>query len=368
MNGNRLPTEAGSARASPTSGLIDLSERLERSLERWREPGAAELCALLREMVGDAADVGEATQLERLKGAVYRLRIGGPPDRTVVLKRHRPAVAQTDRLVVEQWLPALGLGDGCPRLLAAAAERAGRWVWHVYEDLGDESLAVQRLPWRLEAAVDFIAELHTRAANHPILAEVRWRARDHGVYFFTANLRDSIATLEALAIPPRDVPHEFARARERLLHRLYSLREEAPRRVQAMEEAGGPETVLHGDLWPKNVFVPTTADGSRPRLIDWDHVGVGPWWYDVSTFLYQSSPEERPGIMQRYRAAVERAGWRLPGDRALNLLCHTAESARYTHCILWAALALLTEGAEWGITELIEFERWFDALRPPLPD
>ena len=56
MNGNRLPTEAGSARASPTSGLIDLSERLERSLERWREPGAAELCALLREMVGDAAD------------------------------------------------------------------------------------------------------------------------------------------------------------------------------------------------------------------------------------------------------------------------------------------------------------------------
>src|SRR5437016_5785746 len=236
------PGLMGVSMASRTSVTGDLRE-LERALEQWQEPGAANLCELLERMVGDGIGAGSerTMQLERLKQAVYRLRIGSAPSRTLVLKRHPPAVAQADRLLVERWLPALGLGDGCPRLLAAAAERAGRWVWHVYEDLGDESLAVQRLPWRLEAAVDFIAELHTRAANHPILAEVRWRARDHGVYFFTANLRDSIATLEALAIPPRDVPHEFARARERLLHRLYSLREEAPRRVQAMEEAGGPE-------------------------------------------------------------------------------------------------------------------------------
>src|SRR5437660_1462050 len=122
---------------------------------------------------------------------------------TRVLKRHPPAVAQADRLLVERWLPALGLGDGCPRLVAAAAEREGRWVWHVYEDLGDESLAVQRVPQRLAAAVDFIAELHTRAAGHALLPEVRWRARDHGVHFFTANLGDAIGALEALATPAR---------------------------------------------------------------------------------------------------------------------------------------------------------------------
>ena len=135
-----------------------------------------------------------------------------------------------------------------------------------------------------------------------------------------------------------------------------------------MEEAGGPETLLHGDLWPKNVFVPLSVDGSRPRLIDWDQVGVGPFSYDLSTFLYQSSPEERPSILRRYRAAMERAGWRLPTDAVLNLLCHTAESARYCHCILWAALAVLSEGAEWGIVEVMDFERWFAALRPPLPE
>lgn len=359
MNTNRLHVEAASATRSTQA---------ERLLGQWHEPGAAELCELLQEMGGDAAGSGPTPQLERLKSAVYRFRMGGASSRTVVLKRLRPTIAQADRLVVERWLPAVGLGDGCPRLLGAVAERAGCWVWHVYEDLGDESLATRRLPARLGAAVDFIAELHIRAARHTILPEARWRARDHGVHFFTANLYDAIGALEALATPPREVPGEFAGARERLLRRLDGLREDAPRRIRVMEEAGGPETLLHGDLWPKNVFVSTHAHGARARLIDWDHVGVGPWSYDVSTFLYQSSPEERPAILQRYREAVDRAGWRFPRDRELNLLCHTAESARYTHCILWAALALLSEGAEWGAAELIDFERWFEALRPPLPE
>src|SRR2546430_10001013 len=48
-----------------------------------------------------------------LKPAVYRLQVGQAPGRALVLKRHPPAVAQTDRLVVERWLPALDLADGC---------------------------------------------------------------------------------------------------------------------------------------------------------------------------------------------------------------------------------------------------------------
>jgi len=270
--------------------------------------------------------------------------------------------------VVERWLPAFDLGDGCPQLLAAVAEPEGSWVWHVYEDLGDGNLAADRLPWRLDAAVDFMAELHLRAARHPLLPEVRWRARDHGVHFLTSNVRDAVAALEALATPPRDAPPAFAGARERLLQCLYALRDDAPRRVRLLEEAGGPDTLLHGDLWPKNVFVSMTPAGPRARLIDWDHVGVGPASYDVSTFLYQSAPEERWAILRRYREAVERKGWRLPDPGALNLLFHTAECARYAHCVVWAAMALLHDGAEWGIGELMDFEHWFRALRPPLAE
>src|SRR5438046_10699852 len=95
-----------------------------------------------------------------------------------------------------------------------------------------------------------------------------------------------------------------------------------------MDEAGGPDTLLHGDLGPKNIFVALASDGPCARLVDWDHVGVGPAGYDVSTLLYQSSPEERPWILRRYRGAVEPAGYRSAPADAAKRLCPTAETAR----------------------------------------
>ena len=115
------------------------------------------------------------------------------------------------------------------------------------------------------------------------------------------------------------------------------------------------------------MFVSLSAKAPSARLIDWDHVGAGPFSYDLSTFLYRSSADERPEILRRYRAAVERVGWRLPGQEELNLLFHTAESARHAHCILFDAMAL-HDGAEWAIGELMDYERWLGALRPPLTE
>jgi thiamine kinase-like enzyme len=354
--------------ASQIGEPIGVHERLGRSLEEWQEPGATELCDLVQRIVNESGDCAGTVDLEQLKPGVYRLRIGSDPMRTVVLKCLKPAIAQADRLVAERWLPALGLADRSPRLLAGAAQRDGCWVWHAYEDIGDEALNRRREPSRLAAAIALIADLHTRAAKHPLIPEVRWRARDHGVHFFMSNLRDAIAAFEALAALPRDVPPEFERARMRLLRRLYELREEAPHRVRVMEEAGGPDTLLHGDLWPKNVFVTANGNGIRAQLIDWDHVGVGPFSYDLSTFLYRSSPQERPWILQQYRDAVAPAGWQLAPLEELNLLFHTAESSRYIHCALFAAMALLHDDAEWAINEIIDWDGWFEALRPPFQD
>jgi thiamine kinase-like enzyme len=347
---------------------IDVRGRLSHSLEEWQEPGVTELCDLVQRMLNGAAGDAETVDLERLKRRVYRLRIGGDPMRTVMLKCLDPAIAQTDRLVAERWLPALGLAGRAPRILAGAAQRDGGPVWHAYEDIGDDTLTERREPLRLAAAVDLIAELHTRAAHHPLIPEVRWRACDHGAHFFTSNLRDAIAALEALATLHRAVPPAFARARARLLRRLYELLDDAPRRVSLIEQAGGPDTLLHGDLWPTNVFVTMAGAGVWAQFIDWDRVGAGPFSYDLSTFLYRSSADERPWILRRYREAVERAGWRLPALQELNLLFHTAESSRYAHCLLFAAMALLHDDAEWAINEIIEYDRWFTALRPPLPE
>ena len=353
---------------SLTSEAGGLRARLAHAFEPCRKPGTAELCQLLEEMLGGDVSPEQSIDLERLKQEVYRLRIGGEGGHSLVLKLLKPAVAQTDRLVAERWLPAVGLGDRCPRLLGAAAPRDGCWVWHVYEDLGHANLALRCEPGYLGAAIDLVVELHTRAAVHPLLPEVRWRARHHGAHFFTSSLCDAITALEALASCRREVPVEFPASRTRLLHGLRKLLEDAPRRVRVMEEVGGPDTLLHGDLWPKNVIVTVTDEGPRARLIDWDHVGAGPFSYDLSTFLYRSSPGERPWILQRYRETIERAGWRLPGNDDLNLLLHTAESARCVHCVLFDAMAILDEGAEWAIAELMDYEGWLAALRPPLAD
>src|SRR5256886_1347238 len=107
-----------------------------------------------------------------------------------------------------------------------------------------------------------------------------------------------------------------------------------------MEEAGEPETLLHGDLGPKNIFVALAGDHACARLIDWDHVGVGPASYDVSTLLYQSSPDYRPWLLCRYRAAAERAGYPLPEDRHLNALFYAALKAHLGRYGLADALAL----------------------------
>ena len=123
---------------------------------------------------------------------MYRIRDGVDSSRSLVLKRHRDAgTARRARLVRERWLPVLGLEARCPRVLGTAADRHGRWVWQVYEDLGNETLLARPDRGRLGAAVDLIAELHTRAAGHPLLCQVRAAGADYGMHYFTSALHDA---------------------------------------------------------------------------------------------------------------------------------------------------------------------------------
>jgi thiamine kinase-like enzyme len=286
-----------------------------------------------------------------------------------VLKRYDPWLARRNELVVRHWLPALGLAERCPRLLAAAAERRGSCVWHVYEDLGDGALdPTHPDPRRVEAVVDLIAELHTRAVGHALVPQCRHFCGNLGAPFFMANVQDAIAVLESLAPPRVEPTPEQGELRGRLLGRLYRLRRELPQRVRMLDELGGPDTLLHGDLWTTNALVADTTDGPTARLIDWDHAAVGPVSYDLSTFLYRFPREERPWILEAYRRAVGRAGWQLPAAEGLNALFETAEYARYANRIIWPAVALLEERAAWGFEQLAEVERWFDALKLALPD
>src|SRR5919198_2867820 len=127
----------------PATGRISsVIEGLDDVLASSSQPGLPELRAVLQEVVGGWYPTARLIGQQRLKSRVYRLRFeanGGV--RSLVLKRLDPSVAQRNQLVVTRWLPALGLRDSAPALLGVAAERSGRCVWHLYEDLGDRTLA-----------------------------------------------------------------------------------------------------------------------------------------------------------------------------------------------------------------------------------
>ncbi len=325
------------------------------------EPAWTELWQGLRALLHDADY--RVTSVQPLKAKVYRLQFDArAPWSSVVVKRMEPAVSQRTRLLATRWLPALGLEHACPRLLGTAADWRGEVVWHIHEDLGDDTLATRPVPELVEVAARQVAELHARAARHGVLPDVRRFGHGLGFEYFTTNVRDAIAALEALLAAGIPSPPSHAGLPERLLARLRALLAEAPRRAAVFERAAGPDTLLHGDLWTINMFVKGTAERPQLRLVDWDRVDVGPVSYDLSTFLFRFPAERRPGILDCYRHAAARGGWELGSPEDLALLFDTAERARYANRVIWPAVALLRERAAWGFPELAEVERWFLAL------
>jgi Phosphotransferase enzyme family len=297
-------------------------EGLDDLLEGNGQLGLPELRSSLQELLGGSAAAGRVLDQHGLKSRVYRLRfeVNGRV-RSLVVKRLAPDIAQRNRLVVQRWLPAVGLSQSAPLLLGTVAERRGQCVWHIYEDLGDWALdATDPDPERVKAVVELIAQIHTRFAGHPLLPECRLYCGDLGIYFYTSNVRDAICGLEALRPPDIALSSERLALRDRLLQRMYTLLDEQPYRAQALAELGGPGTLLHGDLWTTNTLVLPTARGLQARLIDWDRAAVGPVSYDLSTFLFRFPIHHRRWILDLYSRAVGPRGWCLPSVRDLNLL------------------------------------------------
>jgi hypothetical protein len=323
---------------------------------------------LLLELVGGpggALPVGA----ERLSPRVYRLHFrGGGRVASLVVKRLDPCAARRNQLVAECWLPAVGLGENGPPLLGVAAERDGRYVWHAYEDLGDRVLDEQAPdPGPVAAAVELIARVHARFAERAVLAECRLWGTDLGASFYGRSMRDAIRSLQVLRQTPTALPPERAALCDHLLRQLYRLLDEEPSRARGLEEHGGPETLLHGDPWPKNALVIPAGRGLHARLIDWDRAGVGPVGYDLSTFLGRLAAPLRPRALELYRQAAGRLGWRLPLAAELNRLFETAELARLANCVIWPALAAAEGQPAWAFDQLADLEQWLQRVEPVLP-
>jgi Phosphotransferase enzyme family len=333
-----------------------------------RDSALPALGDLVRETLGVPPSV--EVREERVNSRVYRLSCDAANGtiHSFVAKQLDPEIAQRNELVVRRWLPAIGLGDVAPPLLAVVAERDATSVWHLYTDLGDSGLdAVQPDVGRVRIAVAAIASIHTRFAGHALIPECRLWGGDLGVPFYVASVRDAIASLEAVRARRPRLAAERSSVCDRLLARLTGLRDEEAHRAEALTRVDVPETLLHGDLWPMNVLVGSHGRKTWVRLIDWDHAAVGPVAYDLSTFLSRFPAHHRIPILRLYEKEIARAGWRLPSPAELNLTFETAELGRIANRVIWPALAAWKDGADRAFDALEEVEGWFEQLAPTLP-
>ena len=300
------------------------------------------------------------------------------PLHCLVIKRLSLDRSHREQRAVRHWLPRVGLGaHGAPLLEVAAPPRAA-CVWHVYEDLGDGTLARfaaepgESREEMVRAALALVAALHLRFASHPLLADCRLAGIDLGAGFFAASIGDALRSLVALR-RREDLPREQQPLIDCLLERLTALDDQRDVRTREVAELGWPETLLHGDLWLTNFMLVPGAGRPHVRLIDWDRAGIGAALYDLSTFLRQFSPVERPWILAAYRACAERAGWPWPERGLFDRIAETCELGRFASCLAWRTLSVLEHrsGADsppqWLFDDLVEMESWFAERTPLLP-
>jgi hypothetical protein len=343
-----------------------------------------ELQACIRRLLGAGASMIEDQPLKaaRVRREVWRAR---GDSHAFIIKRFTPERSCVERLSLERWLPALGLADISPGLLGVVGGPKARFVWHIYEDLGDGTLDVDDQPPcgghvvrdrgflsamrlhpgldRVEAAVASMARLHRASVNHAMLGECRYWTGDLGGHFLSASVRDALRALEALTTRLRLSAAHLGTC-DALLAALWRLKDEERDRCTQLAAHGGPECLLHGDFGVRNVILQRRGAGWAGRLIDWDHAGVGPASYDLSTFLVQLPLDMRAGALELYRNQSNCADVEWPDHETWNGLFDTAEQSRLANSVIWPALSAIDGEGDSAFEDLSAIASWFAALQP----
>lgn len=293
-----------------------------------------------------------ATELCR---GVHRLELAGAVRPSIVVKRLAGRQAQLEKRLTDRWLPHAGLAGLGPPRLAALPDPDGQHVWHVYDDLGGWGLdRPDPEAATLVTAMTRLADLHATFATHALLPEARFTSGDLGAHFYATSVSDAVRSIELLRPPAVDISPDQERVRDGVLQRLSLLLDDEPARVRRLEEQAGPETLLHGDLTRENLFVLPGPGPQQVRLIDWDHVGVGPAGFDVSTHLRYYPAEQRQLVLDSYTRAMAERGFPMH-DLDWGLLVPTFEAGRLANQVIWVALGIL-EGNGWTFEHLAQWE------------
>lgn len=317
------------------------------------------LSPVLSGLAGEEGPLRVASDVA-LRPGVHRLVVQGSRSRRhVVVKRLGSNRSDLERRLLSRWLPGAGLPGLGPPFLAAVAEPDGSRVWHVYDDLGDSGLDRDEVDVaRVLLAMERLADLHAAFLGHRLLPEVRFAAGDLGSYFYARSVRDAVRCLTRLGAGGRELSAQDRKTRDEVLHLLTALLDDEPARVGLLEERAGPESLLHGDLTRENVLVGAAGATPQVRFIDWDHVGVGPVAFDLSTHVVGYHGHLRRLVLDSYVSALADRGVTWAPATDWDRLVATLEAGRLANQVIWITNRIL-EGDPWGFRALAD---WGGAL------
>ncbi len=198
--------------------------------------------------------------------AVYRLVGAGAEAGTVIAKRVPAAKARPERTVYECVLPHVPVT--APRYhgaLAGAGPEAETWLF--LEDVGGERYSDER-PDHLSLTARWVARLHGAAAG---IAAGRGLP-DSGPVRYHQHLVSAIEKLECRLDGP-DLGVDDVTQLEGIVDLLRGLA--AHWRDVERLCVGLPETVVHGDFRPKNVYLRAAGNRLACYPIDWETAGWG---------------------------------------------------------------------------------------------
>jgi hypothetical protein len=285
--------------------------------------------------------------------------------RSLIVKSSRVEQAERSRMTLRYWLPAVGLDHIGPVLLGATPEQEGS-IWNVYVDHGRITLLDDTTdPVAAAAVVRTIAELHSRFVGHSLLDECGTSEKALSPRSYESSVRSALSALQSIG---HLTPVGDAEAlRDNLVQRLQILAQEVAFRTDLLNNLSGPQTLLHGDLYPSNIVLENRLDGLTSRIVDWDHLTVGPVGFDLVFLVANLSEGLRLTTMQLYRAATQSLFDRWPTEIEWNALFDTFRFVRLARCVTSYANLIAAGYPEYGFQKLRSTEQWFHTLKPVLP-
>jgi hypothetical protein len=202
---------------------------------------------------------------------VWRLQLGGPEPRSVIVKRGTGEMAEEARRYRELVVP---LGIAAPGLLAARGGDDGQPVVLVLQDVGSDTLEQRPTAEGYVEAVRTLSKMRAVAA--------RRLARDPAIGMRLRRTADDFAeTARRAAVALAELRPDLAGALDGpaklLVHRLDRL-------------SGPPDTIVHGDFQGKNLIY--GAEGSIVP-VDWPGAYVHPHLGDLYLLLREARHHER---------------------------------------------------------------------------